>query len=191
MWSKSVNTLVLGVTCKHINFHTGLESWAGTYVLVVGCSQKSFRYAVTWQKKKYMSSQPPASTYAAVLTDCWTIIMIVACTLLCDWSTGNSDGCEYWATRSQMEARWLLLLIIIPIRLFNVRPHSIVKWVDIVARRTRPCLPTAKDLLTLRCKDGGGGWMDDGDDMATRLIIRLQVEPKLKAPSEEREGCRK
>lgn len=81
-----------------------------------------------------------------------------------------------------MEARWLLIkIIIIPIRLFNVRPHSIVKWVDIVARRTRPCLPTAKDLLTLRCKDGGGGWMDDGDDMATQLIIRLQVELKLKA----------
>lgn len=33
--------------------------------------------------------------------------------------------------------------------------------------------------------------MDDGDDMATQLIIRLQVELKLKAPSEEREGCRK
>lgn len=89
-----------------------------------------------------------------------------------------------------MEARWLLIIIIIPIRLFNVRPHSIVKWADIVARRTRPCLPTAKDLLTLRCKDGGGGgWMDD--DMATQLIIRLQVELKLQAPSEEREGCRK
>lgn len=31
-----------------------------------------------------LPSIPSASTYAAVLTDWWTIIMIVACTLLCD-----------------------------------------------------------------------------------------------------------